>query len=82
MKRSDYCDGKLSWNDPKVPATATYTSDPANPKLTGQLCEALEAKGLGARQLDLLFHRIDNRISPTCSARDGDPIDYFLDKAF
>jgi protein ImuB len=31
-------------------------------KLTGQLCEALEAKGLGARCLDLLFHRIDNRI--------------------
>ena len=31
-------------------------------KLAGQLCEALEAKGLGARRLDLLFHRIDNRI--------------------
>ncbi len=31
-------------------------------KLTGKLCEALEAKGLGARQLDLLFHRVDNRI--------------------
>jgi protein ImuB len=31
-------------------------------KLTGQICEALEAKGLGARRLDLLFHRIDNRI--------------------
>ena len=31
-------------------------------KLTGQLCEALEAKGLGARQLDLLFHRVDNHI--------------------
>ena len=31
-------------------------------KLTGQLCEALEARGLGARQLDLLFHRVDNRI--------------------
>ena len=31
-------------------------------KLTGQLCEALEAKGLGARRLDLLFHRVDNRI--------------------
>ena len=31
-------------------------------KLTGQLCETLEAKGLGARQLDLLFHRVDNRI--------------------
>jgi protein ImuB len=31
-------------------------------KLTGQLCEILEAKGHGARQLDLLFHRVDNRI--------------------
>ena len=31
-------------------------------KLAGQLCEALEAKGLGARRLDLLFHRVDNRI--------------------
>ncbi len=36
---------------------ARYTA-----KLAGQLCEALEAKGLGARRLDLLFHRIDNRI--------------------
>ena len=31
-------------------------------KLVGQLCDALEAKGLGARRLDLLFHRVDNRI--------------------
>ena len=31
-------------------------------KLVGQLCEALEAKGLGARYLDLLFYRVDNRI--------------------
>jgi protein ImuB len=31
-------------------------------KLTGQLCEALEAKGLGARRLDLLLYRVDNRI--------------------
>jgi protein ImuB len=31
-------------------------------KLAGQLCEALEAKGLGARRLDLFFHRVDNRI--------------------
>ena len=31
-------------------------------KLVVQLCEALEAKGLGARRLDLLFHRVDNRI--------------------
>ncbi len=31
-------------------------------KLVAALCEALEAKGLGARRLDLLFHRVDNRI--------------------
>lgn len=31
-------------------------------KLTDKLCKALEAKGLGARRLDLLFHRVDNRI--------------------
>lgn len=31
-------------------------------KLVGQLYESLEAKGLGARRLDLLFHRVDNRI--------------------
>ena len=24
-------DGKLSWSDPKTPATSTYTSDPSNP---------------------------------------------------
>jgi protein ImuB len=31
-------------------------------KLVTQLCEMLEAKGLGARRLDLFFHRVDNRI--------------------
>jgi protein ImuB len=31
-------------------------------KLVVALCEVLEAKGLGARRLDLLFHRVDNRI--------------------
>ena len=31
-------------------------------KLVAQLCDALEAKGLGARRLDLLFHRVDNRL--------------------
>ncbi|MCY1669538.1 DNA polymerase Y family protein [Novosphingobium sp. SL115] len=30
--------------------------------LAQQLCEALEAKALGARRLDLLFVRVDNRI--------------------
>ncbi|MGZ3298086.1 MAG: DNA polymerase Y family protein, partial [Asticcacaulis sp.] len=34
-----------------------YTS-----KLTEQLCGAMELKGLGARQLDLLFTRVDHRI--------------------
>ena len=31
-------------------------------KLVVALCEALAAKGLGARRLDLLFRRVDNRI--------------------
>ena len=31
-------------------------------KLVVQLCETLEARGLGAKRLDLLFHRVDNRI--------------------
>ncbi len=31
-------------------------------KLVIRLCEALERQGLGARRLDLLFHRVDNRI--------------------
>jgi len=34
-------------------------------KLTLALCAMLDAKGLGARRLDLLFHRIDNRIEAT-----------------
>jgi protein ImuB len=36
---------------------ARYTGE-----LVVLLCEALETKGLGARRLDLLFHRVDNRI--------------------
>ncbi len=31
-------------------------------KLAIKLCEALEARGQGARRLDLLFHLVDNRI--------------------
>jgi protein ImuB len=31
-------------------------------QLVEALCDALEAKGLGARTLDLRFHRVDNRI--------------------
>ncbi|MGO4831114.1 DNA polymerase Y family protein, partial [Rhizobiaceae sp. 2RAB30] len=32
-------------------------------KLTVRLCGALEEKGLGARRLDLLCHRVDNRLA-------------------
>ena len=32
-------------------------------KLTTGLCEVLENKGLGARRLDLICHRVDNRLS-------------------
>ena len=31
-------------------------------KLASQLCDALEARGLGARQADLIFTRTDNRV--------------------
>jgi protein ImuB len=31
-------------------------------KLVVALCEALEAKGLGAKRVDLLLHRVDNRL--------------------
>jgi protein ImuB len=44
------------------PIGAPETIARATGKLAGQLCEALEAKGLGARRLDLLLHRVDNRI--------------------
>ncbi|MGH6839129.1 MAG: DNA polymerase Y family protein, partial [Methylocella sp.] len=44
------------------PIGAPETIARATGKLVAQLCEALEAKGLGARRLDLLFHRVDNRI--------------------
>ena len=30
-------------------------------KLAAQLCESLERKGLGARRLDLICHRVDRR---------------------
>ena len=36
---------------------ARYTA-----KLVDQLCAALEKQGLGARRLDLIFHRVDNRL--------------------
>ncbi|UCI05241.1 DUF6504 family protein [Mesorhizobium sp. B1-1-8] len=32
-------------------------------KLTDQLCTALEEKGMGARRLDLLCHRVDSRVA-------------------
>jgi protein ImuB len=35
-------------------------------KLTVELCEKLDAKTLGARRLDLLFHRVDNQIEVIC----------------
>jgi protein ImuB len=35
-------------------------------KLAAQLCAALEEKDLGARRLDLLCHRVDNRIEAVC----------------
>jgi protein ImuB len=44
------------------PIAAAETIARYTGKLVIQLCEMLEAKGLGAKRLDLLFHRVDNRI--------------------
>jgi protein ImuB len=44
------------------PISAPETLARYTGKLTAELCEILEAKTLGARKLDLLFHRVDNRI--------------------
>jgi protein ImuB len=45
------------------PIAAAETIARYTGKLVTALCEALEAKGLGARRLDLLFHLVDNRIA-------------------
>jgi protein ImuB len=44
------------------PIAAAETIARYTGKLVVHLCEALEAKGLGARRLDLLFHLVDNHI--------------------
>jgi protein ImuB len=44
------------------PIAAAETIARYTGKLVVALCEALEARGLGARRLDLLFHLVDNRI--------------------
>jgi protein ImuB len=44
------------------PIAAAETIARYTGKLAAALCGALEAKGLGARRLDLLFHLVDNRI--------------------
>jgi protein ImuB len=44
------------------PIAAAETIARYTEKLVTALCEALDAKGLGARRLDLLFHLVDNRV--------------------
>jgi protein ImuB len=44
------------------PISATETIERYIARLVQQLCAALEAKALGARTLDLLFHRIDGLV--------------------
>jgi protein ImuB len=44
------------------PIAAAETIARYTGKLVMKVCEALEAKGLGAKRLDLLFHLVDNRI--------------------
>lgn len=43
------------------PISAAETIARYTGKLVTALCDALEAQGLGARRLDLVFHRVDNR---------------------
>jgi hypothetical protein len=53
--RYENLSGAISW-------LAFFAGGAADVRRSRSVCEALEAKGLGARQRDLLFHRIDNRI--------------------
>jgi protein ImuB len=43
------------------PIAAAESIARATGKLAAELCTRLEARALGARRLDLLFHRVDNR---------------------
>jgi protein ImuB len=55
----DFVEVRRNFAEPVAAAEtiARYTG-----KLVTTLCEALEAKGLGVRRLDLLFHLVDNRV--------------------
>ena len=59
VRSPDLIEVRRSFAEPiAAPETiARYTG-----KLVIKLCEALEARGLGARRLDLVFHLVDNRI--------------------
>jgi protein ImuB len=56
-------------------------------QLAARLCQQLEAKGLGARRLDLLFHRVDNalqaiRIGTVCASHDAQHLMRLLREKF
>lgn len=57
IRPKDLIEARRAFAEPiAAPETiARYTS-----KLVGQLCQGLEERGLGARRLDLLFHRVDS----------------------
>jgi protein ImuB len=59
VRPPDLVEVRRSFAEPIAAAEtiARYTG-----KLVTALCEVLEARGLGARRLDLLFHRVDNRV--------------------
>ena len=48
------------------PISAPETLARHTGKLADALCEMLQAKGIGARRLDLLFHRVDSAIQAIC----------------
>jgi protein ImuB len=59
VRPADFAEVRRGFAEPigAAETIARYTG-----KLVTQLCEALEAKGLGARRLDLLFHCVDGRM--------------------
>src|SRR5258708_1389565 len=59
VRRADVVGGRRSFVEPigAGETIARYVG-----KLVGLLCEELEAKGLGARRIDMICHLVDNRI--------------------
>lgn len=59
VRTPDVCEVRRVFAEPigAAETIAKYTG-----KLVVQMCDLLESKGLGAKRLDLVFYRVDNRI--------------------